>query len=140
MPPLDAPLTIGRLSADTGCNIETIRYYEKIGLIEAPPRSGGGYRLYDGDHAQRVAFIKRGRELGFALKQIRNLLEIADDASRHSRAEVKQLVQQHERDVELKIADLQRLLAALRVMSAHCDGGNGPAEDCPILHALNEGR
>jgi MerR family mercuric resistance operon transcriptional regulator len=130
-------ISIGRLSARTGCKVETIRYYEKIGLIEPPTRSAGGYRQYDNGHVDRVAFIRRCRELGFSLARIEALLAMASDAANHTRAEVKQLVDQHVEDIDLKIKDLQKLSSALREIGKHCDGAPAPASDCPILDALS---
>lgn len=129
-------ITIGRLARRTGCNIETVRYYEKIGLIDAPPRSTGGYRLYDRNHLQQVGFIRRCRELGFPLPRIQALLALASDAGNHTRAEVKDIVASQREEIERKIADLGRLSAALSELAAHCDGANATAGDCPILDAL----
>ena len=72
------PFTIGVLSKGTGCNIETIRYYEHIGLLPEPPRSQGGHRLYEEDHLGRLTFIRRSRELGFTLDEVRGLLRLVD--------------------------------------------------------------
>ena len=130
------PLSIGRVSARTGCKVETIRYYEKVGLIDPPQRSAGGYRQYQREHVDRIAFIRRCRELGFSLVQIETLLTIASDAANHTRAEVKQLVHQHITDIRSKISDLQKLSTALQEMEQHCDGALDSASDCPILDAL----
>lgn len=129
-------LTIGELSRRTGCKVETIRYYEKAGLLAEPPRSAGNYRLYANAHVLRIGFIRRCRELGFPLTAITTLLEIAEDAGSHTRAEVKRLVTEHLNDVASKIADLERLRSALEDMSRHCDGTGGTAHECPILEAL----
>ena len=130
------PLSIGGVSARTGCKVETIRYYEKVGLIEPPARSAGGYRQYDREHVDRIAFIRRCRELGFSLLQIEALLAMASDAANHTRAEVKQLVNQHIADIRHKISDLQKLSEALQELDRHCDGATASASDCPILDAL----
>lgn len=131
------PLSIGGVSARTGCKVETIRYYEKVGLIDPPERTAGGYRQYRREHIDRIAFIRRCRELGFSLVQIEALLAIASDAANHTRAEVKQLVHQHIEDIQSKISDLQRLTRALHEMETHCDGALASASDCPILDALS---
>ncbi len=131
-----AAITIGALSRHTGCKVETIRYYEKQGLLAAPQRSAGGYRLYDAEQVRRVAFIRRCRELGFSLAEIETLLAIAGDAESHTRSEVKALLREHCARIERQVNDLQRLHGALEEMSAHCDGASAPASECPILDAL----
>ena len=131
------PISIGRLSARTGCKVETIRYYEKIGLIESPARSPGGYRQYESGHVDRIAFIRRCRELGFSLAKIEALLAMASDSANHTRADVKQLVDEHLDDIDQKIRDLQRLSGALREIGEHCDGALASASDGPILDALS---
>ncbi len=131
------PLSIGGVSARTGCKVETIRYYEKVGLIDPPERTASGYRQYRREHVDRIAFIRRCRELGFSLLQIDALLAIASDAANHTRAEVKHLVHQHIDEIERKISDLQKLSAALRELDEHCDGAPASASDCPILNALS---
>jgi len=128
-----ARLTIGALSRETGCNIETIRYYERIGLLREPPRSTGGHRLYDRNDAGRLGFIRRSRELGFSLDDIRALLGLVDGAD-YSCAEVKALTVDHLGQVEAKIRDLQTIAGVLRDMAERCDGGDLP--DCPIIDAL----
>ncbi|MDH3452022.1 MAG: helix-turn-helix domain-containing protein [Gammaproteobacteria bacterium] len=130
-------LSIGRVSARTGCKVETIRYYERVGLIESPARTAGGYRQYQREHVDRIAFIRRCRELGFSLLQIEALLAISSDAANHTRAEVKQLVNEHIDDIHRKISDLQNLAGALQELGRHCDGAQATARDCPILDALS---
>ena len=130
-------LSIGKLAQQTGCNVETIRYYEKAGLIDPPPRSAGGYRQYADTDARRIAFIRRCRDLGFSLPKIRQLLLMAGDADNHTRAEVKRLVAEQQDDIDKKIRDLKKLSAALNEISGHCDGAQDSASDCPILDALD---
>jgi MerR family mercuric resistance operon transcriptional regulator len=131
---LRAPgLPIGVLSTETGVNIETIRYYERVGLIPKPPRSDGGHRVYDETHRQRLTFIRRARELGFSLDDIRNLLGL-ERSEKLTCDEVKALTEQHVEDIRRKIGDLLRLERVLRELAAQCHGGNAPA--CPILDAL----
>lgn len=125
--------SIGKLSRHTGCNIETIRYYEKTGLLPAPPRTAGGHRLYDGEHAKRLGFVRRSRELGFSLDEIRALLELADGAE-FDCGEVKTITLRHLQSVREKIRDLKRLERTLTQISDECAGGIAP--DCPILDAL----
>ena len=127
------PFTIGSLSRDTGCNIETIRYYERIGLMPKPPRSKGGHRLYEKDHLKRLSFIRRSRDLGFTLEEVRGLLRMIDGHD-YTCDEVKVLTLDHLQEVQQKIADLRRLERVLKTMAAECEGGNVP--DCPIIDAL----
>jgi MerR family mercuric resistance operon transcriptional regulator len=125
---------IGALSATTGVNIETIRYYEKIGLIPAPPRSQGRQRVYDASHLKRLTFIRRGRELGFSLDQIRELLGLVRGADLTC-AEVKTMTEAHVADIRRKVKDLEKLEGVLGDLSARCSGDAVP--DCPILDALS---
>jgi len=126
-------LTIGTLSRETGCNIETIRYYERIGLLRAPPRSAGGHRIYDRDDIRRLGFVRRARELGFSLDDVRVILGLVDGGGLTC-AEVKSVTVEHLEDVEAKIRDLQTIAGVLRDMAARCDGGETP--HCPIIEAL----
>lgn len=130
-------LSIGRLSARTGCNIETIRYYEKIGLLAAPPRTVGGHRVYGGDHAKRLGFIRRSRELGFSLDEIRALLGLADGED-YDCGQVKEITLRHLQSVKDKIRDLRKLERTLTTISNECEGGIAPS--CPIIEALYRGR
>jgi MerR family mercuric resistance operon transcriptional regulator len=127
-------MQIGALAEQTGVNIETIRYYERVGLLPAPPRSGGRHRLYERGHVQRLSFIRRSRELGFALDDIRVLLKLAADAASDCAA-TRDIAVRHLSDVQGKIASLRRLERALRFMTEACRPGEQPA--CPIIEALN---
>ncbi len=131
--PRAAPITRGALSKLTGCNIETIRYYEQIGLMPPPPRSDGGHRLYDEEHFRRLTFICRARELGFSLKEVRGLLGLVDGGE-VSCAEVKALTLEHVRDIHHKITDLRKIERVLETMAAQCDDGKVP--ECPVIDAL----
>jgi MerR family mercuric resistance operon transcriptional regulator len=125
---------IGKLAAATGVNIETIRYYERVGLISAPPRTAGGHRAYEEQHAQQLTFIRRGRELGFSLNDIRSLLELASQTNLAC-AEAKDITLRQLVGVRGKIASLKKLELALKQMSAACQpGANKP---CPIFDALS---
>ncbi len=126
-------LTRGEVSKRIGCNIETVRYYERIGLLPPPPRSKGGHRIYHRDHLKRLNFICRSRELGFTLKQVRDLLRLVDGGS-YTCAEVKALTLDHVVEVRRKVADLRRMARVLKEMAAQCEGGTVP--DCPIIDAL----
>ena len=126
-------LLIGTLSKRTGCNIETIRYYEKIGLLPAPPRSSGRRRLYTDTHRKRLTFIRRCRQLGFSLGEIRELLDLVDGGS-YTCNEVRELTLNHADEVKRKITDLRRMEEVLRDITSKCSGGKVP--DCPIIEAL----
>ena len=128
-------VTIGVLAKQTECHIETIRYYERIGLLSKPPRTQGGHRLYDKEQIKRLIFIRRSRELGLSLDEIRTLF-ILVDGERYTCREVKVVTEQHLRDVSKKISDLRRLQKTLRDISAECEGGLVP--HCPIIDGLFE--
>jgi len=123
----------GELAKRTGCNLETIRYYEKIGLLPEPARNANGYRVYDDAHADRLHFVLRGRELGFAIEEIRGLLELVEGGNQTC-AEVKARTELHLASVRAKIADLQRIEAVLSRTAAQCSGDLVP--ECPIIEAL----
>jgi MerR family mercuric resistance operon transcriptional regulator len=125
----------GELAQHSGCNIETVRFYEKQGLLPPPPRTAGGHRDYAREHLKRLTFIRRSRGLGFALDQVRALLALADGRG-GTCAEVKAMTLAHLADVQSKIADLQKLALVLGDMAAQCDGDAVP--ECPIIDALME--
>jgi MerR family mercuric resistance operon transcriptional regulator len=126
-------LPIGILATRTGCNIETIRYYEKIGLLAAPRRSEGGHRMYGTGHLMRLTFIRRARDLGFTLDKVRDLLRLTDERDRPC-GEVRDLAVGHLDEVRTKIADLKRMARALNEMVACCADGTMP--DCPLIETL----
>jgi len=126
-------LSIGALSEQSGVNIETIRYYEKIGVMPAPARSAGGYRMYALEHLKRLGFIRRGRQLGFSLDELRGLLRLVDGHA-YTCAEVHTLTLRHLTEVQRKIADLRRLELALADMAAQCTEDLVP--ECPVIDAL----
>ncbi len=126
-------LSRGSLGKQTGVNIETIRYYEKIGLMPDPDRSSGGYRIYDHSHLKRLSFVRRSRELGFTLHEIRELLELVDGGD-YTCAEVRDRTIVHLEEVAQKIRDLQKMQRTLKTMAAKCDGGLVP--ECPIVDSL----
>ena len=128
-----AGLKIGQLAQATTCNIETIRYYERAGLLPLPPRSQGGYRIYELEHVKRLNFIRRARDLGFSLQEVRALLRLVDARGR-SCNEARALAAQHLTDVRAKITDLKSMERVLRTMIARCKDGNLP--DCPLIEAL----
>ncbi|PPD15172.1 MAG: MerR family transcriptional regulator [Methylobacterium sp.] len=122
-----------KLAERTGCNLETIRYYEKIGMMRDPPRTASGYRVYDESDVRRLRFILRARELGFAIEEIRGLLELVDGGTQTC-AEVKKRTERHLADVRAKIADLQRIERVLATTASQCSGEDVP--ECPVLDAL----
>lgn len=127
------PLAIGALSKRTGCNIETIRYYERARLLPVPQRSPGGYRLYGSEHLKRLTFIRRARALGFSLHEVRKLLELAEHRRRPC-AEARSLAAAHLEDVRAKIADLRVMERVLKETVASC--GEGTGRHCPLIEAL----
>ena len=124
---------IGALSAETGVKIETIRYYEREGLLPHPPRTAGGHRSFSEDHLKRLTFIRRSRELGFSLAEIRVLLALVDGGS-YTCGEIKALTLEHAESVRTKISDLRRIKRILLDISSQCEGGAVP--ECPIIDAL----
>jgi len=119
----------------TGCNVETIRYYERIGLMHSTSRSEGGHRLYAEPAVRRLGFIRRTRQLGFTLEEVRTLLRLVD-GGRYTCAQVKGITIHHLDDVRRKVADLQKIERVLREMAAQCEGGRVPK--CPVIDALFE--
>ncbi len=126
-------VAIGPLSKRTGCNIETIRYYERVGLLPLPGRSPGGYRLYGEQHLKRLTFIRRARALGFSIDEVRRLLKLADERKRTC-AEVRVVAAAHLEDVRAKIADLRAMERVLNATIARC--ADGKRSDCPLIEAL----
>ena len=133
--PSTKPLTICKLSRETGVKVVTIRYYEQIGLMPVAPRTDGNYRTYTSEHRRRLRFIRRCRDLGFTLDQIRDLLRLSSEKTRAC-AEVDRIAKQHRRVIEEKLADLTRLATELRRLSACCRG-KGIIADCRIIEALS---
>lgn len=125
--------SIGQLARRAGTNLETVRYYERIGLMPAPPRTAGGHRVYDREHLKRLGFIRRSRELGFTLGEIRDLLGLVDGGD-YTCAEVRDLTLSHLDSVRGKLADLHRLERSLEEMAAQCTGDTVP--DCPVVEIL----
>lgn len=132
--PYGQRLTIGRLAALSGVNLETIRYYERIGLMPAPGRTEGGHRLYEDAERRRLSFIRRSRELGFNIEEIRALIDLAT-SSRRSCDAVQPIAAAHLKDVRAKLADLKRLEAVLAETVRQCTNQSA-APACPLLDAL----
>jgi MerR family mercuric resistance operon transcriptional regulator len=140
-----AGIQIGQLSKRTACNIETIRYYERIGILPAPVRSAGRYRVYDTADVRRLAFIRRARELGFTLDEVRMLLALSAEVrmllalSANDRqgacADVRELAESHLAKVRAKIVDLQAMERVLTDAVRCCAAGE--TSGCPIIDALS---
>lgn len=126
-------LLIGEISRRTGVNIETVRYYERIEVMPRPKRSEGGQRLYNESQLNRLAFIKRSRDLGFSLKEVRTLLRLIDSGEMTC-SEVHALTIEHLTGVRNKIADLKKLERALNDLAMQCSLGD--VLDCPIVETL----
>jgi MerR family mercuric resistance operon transcriptional regulator len=127
-------LAIGRVSALTGVNIETIRYYERTGVLPAPPRTASGRRVYRSSDVRLLAFLRRARELGFSLDDIRALLRLGGPEKAACR-EVRRIAAQHLDDIRAKMSDLRKLERLLARTVAQCTGTTAP--DCPVLDILD---
>ena len=134
---MPARFHIGDLARKTATKVVTIRYYEQAGLLSEPPRSDGNYRLYSQSHLERLRFIRRTRDLGFSLSEIRSLLSLAGDRSR-SCADVDLLTRLHLKEVERKIADLCLLRDELRETIGNCTDSS--IAECRILAAFMAGK
>ena len=128
-------LTIGQLAKKAQVNIETVRYYERRGLLPEPPRKESGYRQYSENDVSRLLFIKRAQTLGFTLKEILELLNLRVDPDTTC-GDVKRRAEAKIGDIEQKILALQKMKKALAKLAATCRGG-GPTRECPILEALS---
>ena len=131
---MDRHLGIGELARKTGLKVVTVRYYEQIGLVPKPARTAGNYRIYTEEHLSCLHFIRRSRDLGFSIDQIRELLGLASK-DKPSCAEVCSIAEQHIEEIETKIADLNRLVSDLRRIRSSCNGKRRMA-DCRIIEAL----
>jgi Cu(I)-responsive transcriptional regulator len=131
-------ISIGDLAKGTGTKVVTVRYYEQIGLLPAPSRTAGNYRTYSNEHMRRLRFIRRCRDLGFTLDQIRDLLRLSSQKNEEC-AEVDRITAQHLIEIEQKISDLKRLAKELRRLN-NCCQGNGIIADCRIIEALSPSR
>ncbi len=128
-------LTIGHLAREAGVNLETVRYYERRGLLPKPPRSASGYRLFPSDAARRLRFIKRAQELGFSLKEIRELLSLRVSRSTTSR-DIRTRAEAKIADIDAKIRSLESMKKTLRKLTNVCEGCV-PVAECPILESLD---
>lgn len=131
---IDSGILRAQLAKRTGCNLETIRYYEKVALLPEPSRSANGYRVYSPELVQRLTFILRARDLGFKLDEIRSLLTLTDTGTQTC-AEVLSTTEKHLADVHQRIADLIRIETELNRLAGLCSRESTP--ECAILNMLN---
>ena len=130
----ETSLSIGALSKATGTTVETIRWYERVGVLPAPARTVGNYRSYGPAHLERLSFVRRARDLGFTLDQVRELLRLADARGRQCDA-VDRVAREHLEEVERKIADLEALRRELQDLIGQCR--HGTVNECRIIEALS---
>jgi len=128
-------LKIGELAERAAVNQQTIRYYEREGLLPEPPRRDSGYRMFPENAVRRVRFIKRAQEIGFSLGEIRELLSLRIDSRRESR-DVRALTEAKMADIDGKIRTLKAMKTALHRLTERCSGC-GPANECPILESID---
>lgn len=126
-------LTIGQLAVRTGVNVETIRYYERAGVMPLPQRTEGGHRAYADADVLRLGFVRRARQLGFSLDDVRELLGLVDRGD-VTCAEVQERTVRHLAEIRARIDDLQRMERTLAAAAERCAGDGTP--DCPILESL----
>ena len=127
-------LRIGEVAKQAGVGVETVRFYEREGLLHEPERRASGYRQYDEEAVAVLRFIRRAKELGFTLKEIKSLLNLRLDTLA-TRADVREQAREKVADIEAKIADLQRMKDSLQKLIRKCSG-HGATKGCPILDAL----
>ena len=127
-------LTIGKLAKQAGIGIETVRFYERQGLIPPPARTDSNYRIYSEEEVGRLKFIKRAKLLGFTLNEIKDLLTLQHNPHA-TKADIKQRTDEKIINIREKIRDLELMLGALEHLSDACDG-HGSLDECPILEAL----
>ncbi len=127
-----AGLTIGRLAAEAGVNVETIRHYQRLGLIEEPARPAQGYRRYPEADVARIRFIKRAQQLGFSLKEIKGLLSLGE---RGQCREVQRLAAQKLENIEQRLRDLEAMRKVLAELVVQCENGESETH-CPLIESL----
>ena len=133
---MKAEITIGELSRRTACKVETVRYYERIGLLPKARRERGGrFRRYDGDDVARLRFIRRARQLGFTLDEVRGLLRLAAGQGEKIRAQARSVAAAHVADIREKIRDLQAKEAVLSKAICECEAGRQTR--CPLIEVLS---
>lgn len=127
-------LTIGQVARDAGVGVETVRFYEREGLLEQPARRASGYRIYELDAVDRLRFIKQAQRLGFTLREIKELFALKLDPAA-TRSQVRERAEAKIADIDQRIAELKRMKKALAPLIVACDG-KGKLEGCPILNAI----
>jgi Hg(II)-responsive transcriptional regulator len=132
---MNATLTIGRLAEQADVGPDTIRFYERRGLLPAPERTPSGYRIYADDTVERLRFIRRAKSLGFSLEEIRALLDLHDNGG--PKAEVKALTHRKLTEIDARIDDLRRIRDVLKTLNGQCSG-HGTIDSCPIIEALQQ--
>ena len=130
---MSAPLMIGHLARATGTKVNTIRFYEDIGLLPRAIRTASGRRTYGASDVRRLAFVRHGRGLGFSIEEIRSLLALSDEPERDC-ADAAAIARRHLRDIETRIVRLEALRDALNGVAKSCDGGR--AADCRVIEAI----
>ena len=128
-------LKIGQVAKRSGVKIDTLRYYERLGLLDEPTRTASGYRQYEPDVVARLQFIRRARGLGFSLRETRELLDLR--GSQGAQAEVREVAAARLAQIEVKLAELEGIRRVIEEITTTC-AGMGPTSDCPILAALEE--
>jgi Cu(I)-responsive transcriptional regulator len=126
-------MTIGTAARDSGVSAKMIRHYESLGLLRQPKRTDAGYRIYDDNDVHTLRFVRRARDLGFSIKEIRDLLSLWRNRQRSS-AHVRTIAQRHIAELESKIVELEQMRRTLEQLVRHCHGDHRPA--CPILEDL----
>lgn len=132
-------LTTGQLAQTAAVHVETLRYYERRGLLKRPPRSATNYRLYPEDAVRQVRFIKRAQELGFSLREVKELLALRSGHSASSAERIRERATAKLKDIDEKIRSLQSMKRALQPLVAACPG-RGSVSGCPIMESLNSSR
>lgn len=131
-------MTIGKLAQAAGVGVETIRFYERKGLIKQPVKQLGGFRYYDSDEATRIRFIKRAQELGFTLREVKTLLEL-HSKRRMTGAQVKTKAEEKIEEIAMKISDLKRMESSLRRLAKVCGEGEQAIRECKIFACFEKG-
>ncbi len=131
-------MTIGKLAKDGGVGVETIRFYERRGLIKRPQREDGGFRYYASEEASRVRFIRRAQELGFTLKEVKELLDI-QSKRKITGAQVKEKAQEKIKEIQKKVSDLKQMEVSLSHLSRICGEGEQAIRECRIFDCFEKG-
>ena len=130
-------MRIGELSKNTGFQVETLRYYEKLDLLKPVSRTESGYREYNAESLKQLRFIKQAKYVGFSLNEISELLTLRVERDQHSCGDVKTIAEKKIEQIDSKINELDKMRKALRKISDACCGGSEPATSCTILNALD---